>query len=308
MPFDYRIVKVRNDVVVATLLAGDSSIHNFWHAVAPDGTYYGADIDGQIFKAKPDGTAIRIAVLDEWADNVTPAFFGVLEIDGLAVGRDGLVYASTDSALIKLRQDDAADLVAGHARDVGLVAGVGGPQARFRFVFTPVVSRSGNVYFSDTFAHKIMKVRPDGFASVVAGGGTTGSQSGYAEGIGTDALFNTPWGIAVDDDEVLWVCDRGNGRIRKIEPGGQVSTIAGSGNSAHVDGQGPAAKFVQARFVALDPNGRFAYVMDRDGSNRYISRVDEAGNARTIKLITDPVTTIQVAPDGELTYLGIFSV
>jgi sugar lactone lactonase YvrE len=310
MPFDYRIVRFRDRKTIAILKTGQPTSINTFHAVSQSGQYYACDITGKIWKVNTDGSVIQIANIDEYADNVTPAFSGVLECDGIAVSKDGRIYSCNDTALVKLRENDGADLIAGHPRNVGLVAGgVKGPDARFRIIFVPKVSKSGNVYFSDTFAHKIMKVTPDGRAYTLAGGGATGSQSGFADGRGETVLFNNPWGLDVDDDEVVWVCDRNNGRIRRIDPDGNVITIAGGGTSSHLDGQGTAARFVQARFLILDPNGRFAYVIDRAATaERYISRVDESGNARTIGLITDSTVDLAITPSGDLTYLGITAV
>jgi hypothetical protein len=52
-------------------------------------------------------------------------------------------------------------------------------------------------------------------------------QPGIADGVGSAARFNTPRGIAATDDGTLYVTDAGNHTVRRITPGGAVTTIAG---------------------------------------------------------------------------------
>src|SRR5439155_12219570 len=97
---------------------------------------------------------------------------------------------------------------------------------------------------------------------------------GYLDGIGRHALFSQPLGIAMDNEDNLYVADSGNHVIRKLTrlPRSRqvhkaenwlVSTIAGSaGNPGSVDGPGFDARFNAPFGLAIDRAGNL-YVGDR---------------------------------------------
>src|SRR5438094_1007787 len=84
------------------------------------------------------------------------------------------------------------------------------------------VDTSGNVYVGDQFNYTIRKVTPAGEVTTLAG--LTGSY-GSADGTGSDARFNDPWGVAVDSAGNVYVADSGNNAIRKVNPEGVVTTL-----------------------------------------------------------------------------------
>ena len=59
--------------------------------------------------------------------------------------------------------------------------------------------------------------------STVAGS----AEVGYHDGLGTEAKFFWPWGIACDADGNIYVADKYNHVIRRVTPEGMVSTVAG---------------------------------------------------------------------------------
>jgi len=70
----------------------------------------------------------------------------------------------------------------------------------------------------------------------------------YLDGTGTGAHFSNPYGVAVDGSGNVYVADTGNNAIRKITPGGMVTTLAGSsGNVGCIDGTGKDAEWDWAR-------------------------------------------------------------
>ena len=81
----------------------------------------------------------------------------------------------------------------------------------------------------------------------LAGNGTPG----YKDGSGNGAQFYYPVGVAVDADGTLFVTDRANHRVRKVTSKGTVSTFAGSGRNAVVDGKGLNASFSFPNAIAL---------------------------------------------------------
>jgi sugar lactone lactonase YvrE len=101
---------------------------------------------------------------------------------------------------------------------------------------------------------------PVGATSLLAG---APSGVGRVDGTGTAARFNNPFGAAVDGSLNVYLADSGNHTIRKITPGGVVTTVAGSpGLQGITDGTGAAARFSYPRGVALDPAGTVLYVAD----------------------------------------------
>lgn len=119
------------------------------------------------------------------------------------------------------------------------------------------VDKQGNIYFSDGGEKNTVSVlAPDGSTRVLAGG-----IEGYSEGLGTAAAFNTPSGIALDQQGNVYVADTGNHVIRKIAADGTVSTLAGSGIAGFADGQGAQAQFNGPVGVAVDAAG-VVYVAD----------------------------------------------
>ena len=105
-----------------------------------------------------------------------------------------------------------------------------------------------------------------------------GSSSGYMDGTGTAAKFNQPTGVAVDSSGNVYVADSNNHRIRKIDPAGVVTTLAGS-SSGDADGTGTAARFNLPNSVAVDSSGN-VYVADFN--NNRIRKIDSAGVVTTL--------------------------
>ena len=89
----------------------------------------------------------------------------------------------------------------------------------------------------------------------------SGSTQGYMDGTGSAAQFNNPSGVAVDSSGHVYVADLWNHRIRKIDPAGVVTTLAGSSTNGNNNGTGTAAQFNRPAGVAVDSSGNL-YVAD----------------------------------------------
>jgi sugar lactone lactonase YvrE len=109
---------------------------------------------------------------------------------------------------------------------------------------------------------------------------TAGGQ-GLLDGPVANAKFNFPHDVAVDSEGNIYVADCLNNRIRKIDPSGLVSTIAGawSGGSGFVDGQGLDAKFNYPVGIVIDGAGNI-YVADRE--NHRIRKITPSGLVSTL--------------------------
>jgi sugar lactone lactonase YvrE len=101
-----------------------------------------------------------------------------------------------------------------------------GPKASARF-YTPVGlvrDRAGNILVADKNSHAIRKISPDGRVSTLAG---RLGVKGYANGSGSDALFNEPLELSIDENDNLYVSEYVNCTLRKVTSAGVVSTVAG---------------------------------------------------------------------------------
>lgn len=149
-----------------------------------------------------------------------------------------------------------------------------GTAARFYDVQGICIDGSGNIFVADRLNHAIRKVTPAGVVTTIAGNGT----AGYVDATGSAARFDQPYGICVDASGNLYVTEENNYCIRKITPGGVVTTLAGSTTCGFVDATGSAARFCDVKGICIDPSGNL-YVADR--LNYCIRKVTQAGVVTT---------------------------
>jgi trimeric autotransporter adhesin len=135
---------------------------------------------------------------------------------------------------------------------------------------------SGGFYILDL--SKVYHVR-EGQIQVVAGNGTTGySGDGGPANI---AQLNSPYGLAIDSTGNLYISDSKNYCIRKVNPAGVITTVAGFGTSGYSGDGGPAtsARLGITMDIALDPAGSL-YIADPYNSR--IRKVTPAGIITTV--------------------------
>ena len=138
---------------------------------------------------------------------------------------------------------------------------------------------AGNLYFADQGNHRIRKVDAAGVITTIAG---TGEQGFGGDGSpATDARLYAPQDVAVDAAGNLYIADRNNHRIRKVDSAGVISTIAGTGEPGFAGDGGPAvqAQLNYPRDVATDAAGNLYFV---DLGNHRIRKVDSSGVITTI--------------------------
>ncbi|HWZ15721.1 MAG TPA: gliding motility-associated C-terminal domain-containing protein [Mucilaginibacter sp.] len=108
-----------------------------------------------------------------------------------------------------------------------------GTSAGFAGVTGIIADNSGNLYVAESgTVSKIRKINAQGVVTTIAGTGV----SGYVDGFAARAQFNNPTGLVMDGSGNLYIADDGNNRIRKLTPGGIVSTFAGTGTAVDMDG------------------------------------------------------------------------
>ncbi len=137
----------------------------------------------------------------------------------------------------------------------------------------------GNLYIADKLNNRIRKVAPDGSIATIAGDGPSG-QSGD-NGPAVDGRLHSPQGVASDGDGNLYIADTLNNRIRKISPGGTITTVAGTGTAGYFGdgGQATNAQLAAPCGVAIDAAGNL-YIAD--SSNNRIRLVSRTGIIATI--------------------------
>lgn len=142
--------------------------------------------------------------------------------------------------------------------------------AEFNLPFGIARDDGGNLYvadFGNYLIRRIAPLGPDWVTTTVAGvpPGDTGPKAGTNDGPGSQAMFNSPNGIAVDASETLYVTDQFNSTIRKMTSSGSswvVSTVGGLGLAPGTnDGVGATARFYHPSGIALDRAGNL-YVVD----------------------------------------------
>jgi len=123
---------------------------------------------------------------------------------------DNLFIADTDNRRIrKITPNGIVSTFAGSNN--GDVDGMG-TEAKFGTIWGIAIDIHNNLFIPDNGNNKIKTIAPSGLVTTIAGTGT----AGYLEGLGENALFKRPYGMAVDSENNLIVVDTYNHRIRKI--------------------------------------------------------------------------------------------
>ncbi len=165
-------------------------------------------------------------------------------IAGMAFAPDGTLYLANPERHVILRRTPGGveTVFAGTVNEPGFHNATGG-DARFDTPSAVAVDAAGNVYVADTGNHGIRKITTDGVVSFVAGG-TDPSEFDSADGVGSQARFYLPHGLAIGPDGSIYIADLGNARIRRLAPNNnQVSTVVWPG------------PILQPRGVAVDADG-----------------------------------------------------
>lgn len=202
--------------------------------------------------------------------------------EALAMDADGDLFIAvpSDACVYKMAKNGILTTVAGSygpgRAGQGGFAGDGGAAtaALMRGPAALAVGKEGELYIADQLNNRIRRVDRNGIISTVAGnGGNVESGDG---GAALQAGIPQPYGIAVDNEGDLFVVSFNGARVRKIDKGGLISTVAGGATQGFAGDGGPAlqASLRNLRGVAVGPGGEL-YIAD-NGNNR-IRKVDGAG-------------------------------
>lgn len=197
----------------------------------------------------------------------TGAKFNFDDASGLAADAAGNIYVSdTNNRLIRMiTSTGVVSTLAGNTGFCCYKDGIGSA-AWFYLPGGIALDGLGNLYVAEYGNNSIRKIVLSTAEVTTFAGGGGNTNSGYVNGIGTAARFTRPSDIAVDATGTLYVADSGNGAVRKITPGGVVSTLAGhSGGgwmySGHIDSTGTGALFGGPASIAVDA-AQNVYVTD----------------------------------------------
>ncbi|WP_307531066.1 SBBP repeat-containing protein [Pedobacter sp. W3I1] len=191
-----------------------------------------ADANGNVFvadegkycirKIAPDGTASILAgsitgIAGHKDGKGTDAIFS--NISGMVLDRFGNILAVDCGTgyIRKITPDGTVSTIAGNGVQTsgnGPLAIVNGPALSVSFTFPRGIGidSKGNIYVTDNNS-LIRKLDATGNVSTFAGGVNQGNR----DGLGTAALFNAPQDIAIDAADNLFITDRQNHSIRKID-------------------------------------------------------------------------------------------
>ena len=313
-----RIRKITSTGVVSTFAGsgtigsanGTGAAAQFWNptgvAVDASGNVYVTDSgNSKIRKITPTGVVTTLAGTGtSGSTNGTGNIAQFNGLEGIAVDSSGNIYVA-DSYNHRIRKITPTGIVSTFA-GTGTAGYLDGTSilSQFNMPFDVSVDINGNVYVADSANQKIRKITATGDVSTLAG-----STEGYANGNGTLAQFDYPYGVSVDITGNVYVADLNNNKIRKITSSGVVTSLAGS-VFGYADGIGATAQFNWPNDVAVDINGN-VYVADRD--NHRIRKIIPYSTSVSMNYINSPfcksISTVQtVTLNGTGNYTGgIFS-
>ena len=148
---------------------------------------------------------------------------------GLAVDAVGNIYIADayNHRVRKISTSGTITTIAGNGSMGYSGDGVPATSTSLYYPWAVKVDASGNVFIADYGNNRIRKVNTSGIITTIAGIGTAGfSGDGFAANL---AELNAPQGIALDAAGNIFVSDKLNNRIRKINSSGIISTYGGSG-------------------------------------------------------------------------------
>ena len=201
--------------------------------------------------------------------------------EDVAVDAAGDIYVGDDSNCVvrKISPGGIITTVAGngtcgYAGDHGAATG-----AELADADGVAVDASGNLYVGDTANDVVRKVDTSGTITTFAGNGTAGESGDH--GPATGAELSAPWGVRVDRSGDVYIADSGGNTVRRVDPSGTITTVAGTGAAGYAGDHGlaTAARLDNPAGLAVDASGDLFIV---DEANEVVRRVDRGGTITTV--------------------------
>ncbi len=197
---------------------------------------------------------------------------------GVAAGTGGAFFIA-DSGNDRLRRVTSGGTISTYAGrnhdggDGGAATGAGLNQP-----FGVATDGAGNVFIADWANHRVRRVS-GGIITTVAGTGVAGTTGDG--GAATSALLRDPADVAVDAAGNIYIADAGNHKIRRVSPGGVITTFAGTGLEGFAGDGGAAASAQLDTPYGLDIDAAGNLYIADTGNHR-IRRVSAGGTITTV--------------------------
>jgi len=247
-------------------------------------------IDGTILKVTPAGVVTTLSSnpgrMVSRDGPIAEARF--LQLGGIAVDGAGNIYVTDSGTIRKITPAGMVSTIAGRYGYAGAADGAGAV-ARFYLPIGLAVDATDNLYVADMGNNTIRRVSTAGEVTTLAGSPLA---AGSQDGTGADARFDFPVALAVDSGGNIYVAEggntttasffpaTGNNMIRRISPGGAVTTIAGASKQhGSADGNGSSARFRYPSGIAVDKAGN---VFVADSYNHTIRKITPQGDVTTV--------------------------
>jgi len=279
---------------------------------APDGL--AVDRAGRLYIADTNNNRVRVVQPD---GVITTAAENLESPVDVAVDPAGGFFVAEAAGHRVRRVDAAGELTTIAGTGTAGFSGDGGPAARAQLAIpTGIAVHAGSLYIADSDNARIRKVAPDGVITTVAGmdEDTDDEETTADGGPATAAALEEPTGIAVDSAGALYLTDPVDQRVRRVDPSGEITTIAGIGTAGFSGDGGPAgtARLAFPDAIVARANGS-VYVADMGNQRiRYVGRdgmiTTVVGTGTPYPADSGPATdgylqdpeTAQTGPDGSL--------
>ena len=206
---------------------------------------------------------------------------------GLAFDKAGNLYVSecmwTYAAIVRI--DPKGMMTAFAGTGIPGYTGDGGPAIAAQ-LYCPVgmaFGPDGALFVADHANNRIRRIDTLGVITTVAGTGPTGVNMGSFSGDGGPAIkaaLQEPWSLAFDRRGNLYIGDRDNYRVRRIDPKGVITTVAGTGTAGFSGDGGPAiAAKICPLGVAIDSADN---LLIADPCNNRVRKVNSHGVISTV--------------------------
>jgi uncharacterized protein (TIGR03437 family) len=292
---DNRIRRISSGGIITTVAGGGDSIAEGIPAasarLAPSGVAIASN--GDLYISDRDRDRIFVVsngVLRRYAGGGTDRGDGVPALNALLINPRGIALDSSGALFVS--EDGLAENDGGRVRrispqgEIRLFAGGGlltaddSPAAQF-LLFRPSglgFDRAGDLYITDESMGTVFKVAGGRIRRIAGNGNDQTSGDG---GPATSAGLNNPFAVAIDAGGVIFIAENGGRRIRRVDPSGIITTLAGSGVFRLSGDGGPArSATLNAPYrVVVDGAGNIYF---NDGDNHRVRRISPSGIVTTV--------------------------